>query len=209
MSRGLARVKQGTSGSRRRLPPWGMILIIVLIAFIIHSPQKYVHQFNTAVDEDVVDYLHVGREYTLFYMEEVVPAFAQFEEIPAELLIDLQFVHDSFQEDIVSLHPPKHFEAYHESLIEIVVRQASILQEAKKIREGKVAAFNELIERNNEANSRLIEQLKQALTANDIPFSVLENGLIEYEVQLSNPSKEFTYQRAQEEFEERWQRLQE
>lgn len=125
------------------------------------------------------------------------------------LLIDLQSVHEAFQEEILALKPPKHFEAYHDLLVETVVRQQSILNEAARAQTGEIEAFHQLIDLNNETNDRLWAALKQALKKNDIPYKELDDGVLEYRVTLDNPAKQFKYEQAKQEFNKRWNRIRE
>lgn len=197
------------SGGGGKFPKWvSFIAIIVLAIIFTGSPKKLLQSFKSAENEKVVDYLHVGREYTLFYHEEIYPVLQQLHHISDEFIIDLRSVHNSFREDLVTLTPPEHFKEYHDVLIEFVVRQDTILEEANQVKLGKVDAFNMLVERNNETNKQLTVKLKQALENSNIPYKQLENGLIEYEVQIANPATQYEYIREQDKFYERWDRMQ-
>src|SRR5699024_12223198 len=51
--------------------------------------------------------------------------------VSSKRIEDVHIVHQSFQEDIVALKPPKHFETYDKLLIESVVQTDRILEEAR------------------------------------------------------------------------------
>lgn len=203
------RAFNNNSGGGGKFPKWGSFIAIIVMALIfVGSPKKFLHTFKSVEDEKVVDYLHVGREFTLFSYEEIYPNLHRLHHISDEFINDLRSVHNSFREDIVELTPPEHFKEYHDVLIEFVVRQDTILREANQVKLGKVDAFNILVERNNETNEQLTKELKQALEDSNIPYKQLENGLIEYEVQVANPATQYKYMREQDKFYERWDRLQ-
>lgn len=192
---------------RARFPKrYSYMMLLAVVIIVLFFSNNLANLFNH-VDEEVVEYLHVDREYTSFNYEEVNPTIENLYDVPAELLLDLQIVHESFQADLMALEPPPYFENYHESLLKSVSHQQAIIDEAISAQGGDVARLNELIEQYNEVNAQLYDGLVEGLEKNKIAFQEKGNGLLEYEVKISNPSKEYKYTKAQEEFFERWDDL--
>src|SRR5699024_9241234 len=183
------------------------IVIIILAIIIVGSPKTYFKTFTGTSDDKVVNYLNVSRSFTLFNYEEIIPALENINETPREKLIEIQQLHATYHEALSALKPPRNFKQFDDILMEVVIRQGKILEEAVYAQEGEVAGFNLLIERNNEANEKLWIALKEALNKSEIPFKELESGIIEYEVVITNPVNQLKYEREQEAFDERWSKL--
>lgn len=188
-------------------PPYVYIVIIILAIIIVGSPKTYFKTFTGTSDDKVVNYLNVSRSFTLFNYEEIIPALENINETPREKLIEIQQLHATYHEALSALKPPRNFKQFDDILMEVVIRQGKILEEAVYAQEGEVAGFNLLIERNNEANEKLWIALKEALNKSEIPFKELESGIIEYEVVITNPVNQLKYEREQEAFDERWSKL--
>jgi len=193
-------------------PNWWVILTLVIVAGAIFSMQKdgsLVATFNNSTfDDDVVDYLNVSREYSLFIYEDVNPTLENLDVVSSKRIEDVHIVHQSFQEDIRVLKPPKHFETYDKLLIKSVVQTDRILEEAIEAKFGNPDAYNLLVERLNSTIMELHGELKKALTNREIPFEEKANGLIEYHVRVSNSGKSTIESWDNNRFQERWEQIQ-
>lgn len=194
------------AGGRSRFPnnSFTILAVIVVILFLSGIPQRIYYDYKAYRDEKIVDYLKISKEYTLFKHEEVSPVFESSVFPTPEQIYDLQVKQLKFKQDILRAEPPKHFERHYEVLVEITVRDESILKQLLTLENNYTNALNELIHLNNEANVRLWEELKQALTKNDIPFTELEDGWLEYEVTVSDEYERYKYEKEKNDFYERW-----
>lgn len=185
----------------------GIGLFILLVLFMTGIPQKIYYEYKAYRGEEIVNYLNVSREYMLFSYEKMIPLIEQIENAPANEVYDLQVKHIEYKHSILNAKPPRHFETYHDALLEVVIRDENILKELLNVKKGNINAYNALIELNNKAKNSMWYEFKQSLTANDIPYVELDNGWIEYEVTVTNPSKHYKYEKDKEDFYERWERV--
>lgn len=198
----------GSGNNNRSGGRYGIILIVIIALFMSGLPQKLYYEYKAYQHRKINNYLDMKRDYTLFSAEEVFPVLTSSDaNIEKSLINELLAKHTEHKMNLKILEPPRNFRKYDELLNEYINTQELVLEELFNVREGNVETYNLIIHRSNVQLLELTNELKLALTKSDIPFEEKENGLIEYEIILSDFSDKEKHQEKRQLFRERWDKI--
>lgn len=181
-----------------------LFIIILLILALSGLPQKIYYEYVAYKHKKIKDYLDVRKEYILFDIEEISPLLASVEITPDKEIYDLQVRFIEHKHAIKQLTPPKSLQTFHNLLIENVDVTEKVLAEAIQVKKGNVQSYNELVANNNLLKDKLKSELRDVFSKNNINYVETDDGLIEYEILLSDFSNKPKIQKEREVFLERW-----
>lgn len=181
-----------------------LFAIILLLVALSGIPQKLYNEYVAYKHKKIKEYLDARKEYIFFDIEEIDPVLESVDKISDKEIYDLQIRFLEHKHAIKQLKPPKSLELYHDLLMENVFTTEKVLAEATQVKKGNVHVYNELITMNNHLKEKLMNELRDFFNQSNISYTESTNGLIEYEILLSDFSDKMKLQKEKEEFFERW-----